>query len=433
MNFFTNPSSRTIHVGALLAVLTAAGLSACSGDDGASSSTAGAGGTTSSSTTSTGGASATGGAAPTTTGSTTSSSSSSSSGTGGSKPVKPADCEELSLAGVTLVSQQQNSFDSSDSVPVVRSPSATTSITGDATLFDRIRILFDGDAAVGVHALDGDPTHALPDYATTFLPTCEACATFQLDLDKASSTYAKTFAAKSGELEITNLVTPHQTAGAVRHVELREVTADPSTGAYGFVSGGACYWIEEATYDVRRPNGCAPFVTGSCPADHYCMPTNSIGTDGECVSLGTKGLGEACTFVDDTHWDSDCGVGLRCIDANGASTCYQVCDVRSSAPGCPDDTHCGGGYNVCLDAATTAGSGIDPAKVGSACDTDPYALYCGGDGRPGTCWDDDADGPLPSTCIPWASAPSQCQAPQTAGYVAYKNNADSSTLFCFKP
>ena len=30
-------------------------------------------------------------------------------------------------------------------------------------------------------------------------------------------------------------------------------------------------------------------------------------------------------------------------------------------------------------------------------------------------------------------APSQCVAPKTAGYVAYKANADLSTLFCITP
>ncbi|APR80188.1 putative lipoprotein [Minicystis rosea] len=356
-------------------------------------------------------------------------------GQGGSAPTKPADCVDLSLTGIELLSQQENTFDSSDSVPVVRTPSSVANISGNAEQFDRLRILFDGKTGVGVHALDPEPNHVLPDYQKTYLPTCSAGAVYQEDRDSATSTYTKLFAAKAGELEITELVTPHQTAGAVRYVELREVAADADTGAYAWVSGGACYWIQEAKYDVRRDNGCLPFVPGSCPADKFCMPTNAIGSDGECVTGGTKGPGEACTLADDTHWSSDCQLGLRCLDSEGSAKCYEVCDVVSTAPGCPAGTHCGGGYNLCLDEATVlANSGVDDAAVGEACATNPTALYCGGAGQPGTCYDDDGDaGPKPSTCIPWMSAPSQCIAPQTAGYVAYKNGSDNSTLWCLTP
>lgn len=108
-----------------------------------------------------------------------------------------------------------------------------------------------------------------------------------------------------------------------------------------------------------RANGCVPYVAGGCPDDQFCMPTNAIGTDGEC--------------------------------------------------------------------------GIDGAALGETC-ANADALYCGGTGQPGVCWDDDGDaGPLESICIPFASAASQCVAPRTAGYVAYKASADRSTLFCIPP
>ncbi|MFT3771424.1 MAG: hypothetical protein QM820_38915 [Minicystis sp.] len=417
---------RPILLGAAFALITSALLAGCGGGDGDTSSTsssstsASSGSPTSSS--SGGGSGGTGGQGG-------------HGGQGGSAPSKPADCVDLPLTGVDLLSQQENAFDTADSVPVVRTPSSLANISGAAEEFDRLRILFDGATGVGVHALDPDPNHALPDYQKTYLPTCSACAVYQEDLDPASSAYTKLFAAKAGELEITELLTPHQTAGFARHVELREIAADPETGAYTWVPGGACYWIEEAKYDVRRKNGCMPFVTGACPPDAFCMPTNAIGSDGECVTGGAKGPGEACSRADDTHWDSDCQLGLRCLDADGSAKCYEVCDVVSTAPGCPAGTHCGGGYNLCLDEATVlANSGVDDAAVGAPCATNPTALYCGGAGQPGTCYDDDGDaGPQPSTCIPWVSAPSQCVAPQTAGYVAYKGNLDNSTLWCLTP
>ena len=63
----------------------------------------------------------------------------------------------------------------------------------------------------------------------------------------------------------------------------------------------------------------------------------------------------------------------------------------------------------------------------------PLEAVFGGAGQPGMCWDDDGMGPVATTCIPFASAPSQCAAPRTAGYVACKSNKDQSTLFCITP
>lgn len=407
---------RCILSGAALSLAASAAIAGCSGskgettpDSSSTTSTTGNGGGTSSSTSTTN----TGG----------------SGGGGGSAPQKPADCVDLPLTGIELVSPQENLFDSSDSVPIVRTPSSLANIAGGADLFDRMRILFDGATGTGVHALDPDPSHALPDYAKTYVTTCSACVVYQEDQDEGTGDYQKVFASKAGTLEITDLLTPHQTAGAARHVELREIAADPVSGAYAWVPGGACYWIEEAKYDVRRPNGCRPFVAGACPSDQYCMPTNASGTDGECVTGGAKAVGEACARADTTHWDSDCQLGLRCLN----SACLAVCDIFSATPGCPAGTHCGGGYNVCLDVSVLMQSGIDDAAVGSPCATNPDALYCGGSGRPGICYDDDTNGPKPSTCRPWVASPSQCAAPETAGFAAYKNGIDNSTLWCLTP
>ncbi|MDI1446777.1 hypothetical protein [Polyangium sp. 6x1] len=353
-------------------------------------------------------------------------------GAGGQQPMKPADCVDLPLAGIELLSQQENTFDTSGSVPTIRTPSSLANISGDPALVDRLRLFFDGALDVGIHTMDGAPTHALPDFKTTFVPTCNTCAVFQEDL--AEGSYLKTFAAKSGELEITARVTPHQTAGVARYVELREVVKDAMTGVYGWVDGGQCYWIQEASYDVRRPKGCVPYTANACPADQFCMPTNAVGTDGECVTGGAKVEGEACTRVSDTQWDSDCTLGLRCFDGGMGAICHKVCDLHAAAPDCPAGTHCGGGYNLCLDVAILQNSGIDDALLGETCTMNPSALYCGGAGQPGMCLDDDGDaGPMAATCIPFASAPSQCVAPKTAGYVAYKDGIDQSTLFCITP
>ncbi|MDC0674336.1 hypothetical protein [Nannocystis radixulma] len=364
----------------------------------------------------------------TSTGVDTDTSSTGDTDTGG--PVKPDDCVDLSLADVELLSQQQHQFDSAWMVPLVRSPESLASLTGDEALSDLLRILFSGDITVGVHALDPDPNHAFPDYVTNFVTTSNAAVTLQEDL--VDQAYTKVFTAVAGELEIFELVSSHQTRGVVRHVELREMAPNPDTEALEPVEGGACYWIAEAEYDVRRVNGCTPYTDDACPEGQFCMPTNAIGSDGECVTGGTKLEGEACVRPDPELWDSDCELGLRCLNPGDGPTCMKVCDVLSDAPGCAEGTHCGGGYNLCLDEAELQNSGIDPAPVGEPCADNPEALYCGGAGRPGTCWDDDGNGPMPSSCRPFVSAPSQCVAPQTAGHIAYKDTIDRSTLWCFE-
>ncbi|EYF03323.1 hypothetical protein [Chondromyces apiculatus] len=353
-------------------------------------------------------------------------------GTGGTGGTGGGDCQTISLDGIELVSMHEDQFDASDSVPVIRTPGSLANLSGDPASADRLRILFDGDLGVGVHAMDGDPNQALPDYAATFVPNCTACAVLQEDRDP-SNAYLKTYTVSSGELEITDMVTPHQTAGVARNLELREVE-ETAEGTYAFVPGGTCYRIQEATFDVRLPNGCKPFVAGSCPADQYCMPLNAVGTDGQCVTGGDVALGEPCTRASTTSWDSDCQLGLRCIGDTGEDpTCQQVCDVLSATPGCPSDTLCGGGYSICMDVSILQNSGTDDALVGEVCATDPEALYCGGAGQRGLCYDDDGDGALESMCVPFSSAPSQCPAGRTAGYVAYKAGIDRSTLFCIPP
>ncbi|WAS96497.1 hypothetical protein [Nannocystis punicea] len=342
--------------------------------------------------------------------------------------LKPEDCVDLPIAGLELVSQQEHEYDSAPPVPLIRS-SAPASLSGDQA-DDLLRILFDGALGVGVHQLDPDPNHAIPDYVKTYVPLSSAAAIYEEDLD--GDAFSRTFVAAAGELEIVELLSTHQTAGIVRHVELREVVPNRD-GQFEPLADGACYWIEEVEYDVRRPNGCTPYAAEACPADQFCMPTIAIGTDGECVTGGAKQEGEACTRVDSTHWDSDCELGLRCADFGDGDMCHRVCDVLSDAPGCPAGTHCGGGYNICMDEALLQQSGIDPAEVGEPCLDNPNALYCGGDGRPGNCYDDDGPGPLDSLCTPFYYAPSQCVAPQTGAYVAYKNGIDLSTLWCLTP
>lgn len=344
-------------------------------------------------------------------------------------PATPEGCEALPIDGITLLSLQQLTFDASDPVPVVRTP-FSIHLTGNARKFDRLRILFDAGVGVGAHPLDGDPNRAVPTYVQTFIPTCSACVVYEEDMLEYE--YRRTFVASGGTLEISDVVTPHQTRGSVSQVELREVALDPVTGRYGAVENGACYWFERATFDVRRPNGCVPYAEGSCADGQFCMPTNAVGSDGECVEGGEKGVGEACVPASDAGWGSDCQLGSRCIDFGGGASCEQVCDVLSANNGCGAGTHCGGGYNLCLTEADLEQSGIDAASLGEACG-DPTALYCGGSGQVGTCWDDDGDGPLNALCIPFHTAASECSASETAGFIAYKGGLDLSTLFCLDP
>ncbi|MFY0542043.1 hypothetical protein [Nannocystis pusilla] len=347
--------------------------------------------------------------------------------TGG--PIKPEDCEELPILGIELLSQQEFQLESAAPVPLIRTPATQTSITADEALFDLLRIMFDGDIAVGVHPLDPDPNHAIPNFVNQYVTVSSATVTYQEDLE--GQAYKKTFVAVAGELEVFDMLSSHQTHGRVRHVELREMVKNGDL--LEPVEGGTCYWIQEAEYDVKRPNGCTPYTDDACPAEQFCMPVNAIGTDGVCVTGGEKAEGEGCTLVDPNGWDSDCALGLRCVDFGDGHECGKVCDVLSDAPGCAEGTHCGGGYNLCLPHELLQMSGVDPAPIGEPCVDNPTALYCGGDGRPGHCYDDDAEGPLASTCLPFLPAPSHCEAPQTAGYVAYKAGIDRSTLWCFTP
>lgn len=409
----------------LVLVAISAATVACGDDTGSGGQ--GGGGTSAAETSASGstksGSSATQTSASTTTTVTSTSESSASTG----MPQKPADCVDL-MVGVALVNPHQASFDTSDATPIVRTPLGTN-LSGAVDLVDRLKIVLTPETSLGINTITDDATGTIADFTNDFVATVTAGVSYEEDAGMDG--YMTTFVAKGGEVEIAERITGNQTQGTLRYAELREVAIDDTTGAYTFVTGGACYWIQELAYDTRLAKGCVPY-TDSCGAGEFCMPLNAIGTDGECATTGTKQLGETCTRANATSWDSDCAAGMRCLHPQGDpdATCFQVCDVLSNAPGCPAGTHCGGGYNLCLDESVLQNSGIDPAAVGEACEDDPLALYCGGSGRPGNCYDDDGDGPLPSMCNAFHGSPADCTAPQIPSFIGYKNGIDRSTLWC---
>jgi hypothetical protein len=248
------------------------------------------------------------------------------------------------------------------------------------------------------------------------------------------------YASTSGTIEVTHFLTPYQTKGKLSNVRYDEVTLEADDSAKP-VPGGKCLWLKEATWDTERPLGCAPFTANTCGDGKQCMPTNAVGDDGICATTGTKAVGEVCTPAATGLWDSDCGAGLRCakfaVDVGETEfTCHQLCDVRSDNPGCPATAHCGGGYNACLSiaflhASPQNGDEIDTdALVGQPCTLNPKAIYCGGDGHPGTCVTD--KGAATAMCRPLLHAVSECPADLLGGYLVYKGGNDSSTIFCVK-
>ena len=119
------------------------------------------------------------------------------------------------------------------------------------------------------------------------------------------------YAAVSGTVEVTDLLTPHQSKGRIFNVRYDEVTLEADSSAKP-VLDGKCLWLKEATWNTERPLGCAPFTRNTCGDGKFCMPTNAIGDDGICATTGTKVVDEVCTPGNTGLWDSDCGPGLRC-------------------------------------------------------------------------------------------------------------------------
>lgn len=380
-------------------------------------------------------------------GATSSSSGSTSSSSGGRDAgVKPADCEAFTLGEVPLQSPAQLRFDTAAPTALVRTASGALTQLGDAALPDRLDVYLHGTIGAGTHAMDPDPNklfvRTTGDADDNYMQTCETCAQLRLDYsepDGGSGSYAANFAAVAGRIEITEALTPHQTHGTVRQLELREMQRDETTKFWSVKPGGRCLWLEEASYDTRLEGGCKPF-TGSCPNGGYCMPLNSIGTDGKCVSVGSKTVGQACTRASEQSWDSDCASGLRCLGADGESpTCHTVCDQLAETNPCPAGTTCGGGYNICLDNEDVlSGSGFDLAAIGEECtettgDGQGWAMYCGGTGkRRGTCVDPDGmAGPIAPTCQPLLASVVDVPEGKAMGYLAYKNGIDQSTGWSF--
>lgn len=383
-------------------------------------------------------------------GSSSGSSSGGSSSGGSSSGGKPDDCEDLDFTGgVPLRSQTQNQFDTAFSTALLRTVPTVFVNNGDATLPDRLDIFLHGRVGVGTLQLDPDPNklfvRSKGDEGDNYMPNCEACAQLRLDIsanDAGVSSYAKTFAAVGGSVEVQTAVTPHQTQGVVHGLEFREMQLDPATRYWTRKQGGQCYWAAEVPFDTRRENGCKPFAADdTCGQGKFCMPVNSIGTDGECTATGDLELGDDCTRNADQSWDSECGPGLRCFKDSSepdeaSATCRQICDELAATNACPAGTTCGGGYNMCMDNAALADSGLDPVAIGEVCtqktgDGSQWANYCGGTGKKrGICIDTDGmAGPLPPKCEALFASVTEKPAGRSASYIGYKGGLDQSTLW----
>jgi hypothetical protein len=350
-------------------------------------------------------------------------------------PQKPAECEEFTLA-TPLLSSQHADPESYLFQPDLNATPLVGGTKGDPKKPNVFLFFLDGENAVGTFPVTVFKTYW---YASGNSGGMNADYVKPGSSDAGASGYTR-YAAVSGTVEITSLLTPHQTKGKLSNVRFDEATLE-ADGTAKLVPNGKCQWLKEAEWDTQRPLGCAPFTKNTCGDGKFCMPTNAIGDDGLCVTTGTKVAGDVCTPAATGLWDSDCAAGLRCakftVDVGETEfTCHQLCDVRSDNPGCPATAHCGGGYDACLSIAflhtsPQNGDEIDTgALVGQDCALNPTAIYCGVDGRPGTCVKD--KGAATSVCRPLLHAASQCPADMLGGYLAYKAGNDSSSIFCTK-
>lgn len=354
---------------------------------------------------------------------------------GGAQQV-PADCEEVTLTAAPDSVQKTNPEEYLSQPYLIGVPKLGGS-TGNPQQPNKFFFWLDSANAVGSY-----PITPLQTYVYDAANTGGISADFIAPdaSDGGAGGFTKRYIAVSGTVQMTSVLTPHQTEGTVSNVRFEEVKRNDD-GTATLVPGGKCYWLKSTSWNTKRAGGCAPFTTNTCGAGKFCMPTNAIGDDGLCVTTGTKPIGAVCTQAVAGNWDSDCVAGSRCAKFAGdfgetKFTCHKLCDVRSTAPDCPADAHCGGGYNTCMSVAflknaPVNGNEIDTvATVGQTCAQNPKANYCGVSSKPGICYTD--TGAAGATCRPFVHALSECPAGTTGGYVGYKGGIDQSTVWCFE-
>lgn len=288
---------------------------------------------------------------------------------------------------------------------------------GDPAYVDTARIRLDVNTAPGLYDLANGGAN---------LFACEQCVYGEQDVGGPTK---KTFVAESGSLFLALKVSPHQTAGAIANVTLREVVAAPPLRApytgTAPVAGGECRWIRFETWDTIRPDGCDPregSPTANLPG-HTCVAEDAAANDGTLEkSLGTKTQGEACTYTpadsEDELASTDCAPGYACSGAYaGGRQCLATCDFMAADPGCPTGTVCGV-FGLCIQQSVMEPIGylFDPALIGETC-TASYAEFCGVEGARGVCVDLTGSGH--GTCFRYARARSECGAGEELGFVSY--------------
>lgn len=300
--------------------------------------------------------------------------------------------------------------------PTFRAPLATA--VGDAALADQLRVRLDAATGSGSHALTG---------AATCYEKGAQCVTAHVDLDPASGAAAKTFAAVRGTVELGDAITPDERAGTIRGVELREITIAQTNvpwRAAELVPGGECLWVDEATFDTRRADGCDPTAKDACGSGRSCIAENAAGSDGSCVTAGTKSTGASCAL--DDAGGSDCAEGHRCVDLGGGTTCIRTCDVMATATGCAAAESCQA-FGLCRPIEAS-----DPALVGESCTNAEGA--CGRDGARGLCFElwspDNQPWDKGSKCWGFARARSACAPGDDLGYQSFARGNDRSLGIC---
>lgn len=300
--------------------------------------------------------------------------------------------------------------------PTFRAPLATA--VGDAARADQLRVRLDAATGSGSHALTG---------AASCYEKGAQCVTAHVDLDPASGVAARTFAAVRGTVELGDAITPDERAGTIRGVELREITIAQTNvpwRAAELVPGGECLWIDEAAFDTRRADGCDPTAKDACGAGRSCIAENAAGSDGSCVTAGTKATGASCSL--DDAGGSDCAEGHRCIDLDGGATCVRTCDVMATTTGCAAAESCQA-FGLCRPLGAS-----DPAQIGESCTNAEGA--CGRDGARGTCFElwgpDNQPWDEGSKCWGFARARSACAPGDDLGYQSFARGNDRSLGIC---
>ncbi len=233
------------------------------------------------------------------------------------------------------------------------------------------------------------------------------------------------FAAVAGRIRIDEQTTTDQSTGMLEYVELREATQEARNVPYNqanLVANGRCYWVENAPFDTRRPDGCDPLGVDTCGASKTCVAENAAGTDGTCRGYGNATNDAPCTQQSDGS--TNCGIEYACsLDTN--RVCRKRCDLLSVNNDCPTATVCST-FGYCEPQTVEAATGFDE-------DCDAFGNFCGEEGAYGLCFPQyDAEGQqtAAAVCGKFERSRAACPAGQELGYIEFSGLLDRSLGRC---